>query len=73
MFFKCESCGEVVNNQRVKLGKEYLSISLLHFLSEISAAYGRNSKLMKEEGSCEHNCLARVVQSQRAMIKFTVG
>lgn len=73
MFFKCETCGEVVNNQRVKLGKEYLSISLLHFLSEITAAYGRNGKGIKEEGSCEHTCLARVIQSSRAMVKLTVG
>ena len=50
LFFRCEACGEVIGNQRVKLGKEYLTTSFLHYLSELVS--GVQSKPSPNEGQC---------------------
>jgi hypothetical protein len=40
----------VIGNQRVKLGKEYLTTSFLHYLSELVS--GVQSKPSPNEGQC---------------------
>jgi hypothetical protein len=65
----------VITYSKAKLGKDYLSISFLHYLSEMVAAYKRKGVSQSEhckQEICDHYRIARLIQCPRVLIKFSV-